>query len=91
MNGFCDDESASDESLRCLRFLVKCGADVNSRDLMKQTALHHACTKNNINVVRELLKFSATNIEVRCRIHDSHKKNVLKLSLPNIILNIERF
>ena len=59
-----NDAQDDEESLRCLKFLVEAGANVNACDSLLQTPLHHACTTNNINIVRVLLGFPEITVDV---------------------------
>lgn len=60
-----DDEYPAEESMSCLHLLVEHGAQLNSKDAMGLTPLHHACTRGNTSVVRELVNCEGIGLEVR--------------------------
>ena len=57
-----DDDAIEENS--CLKLLVENGAQVNTKDSMGLTPLHHACTRGNTPIVRELVSCSGIGLEV---------------------------
>ena len=54
-----------EDSMSCLHLLVEHGALLNAKDAMGLTPLHHACTRGNTTVVRELVNCEGIGLEVR--------------------------
>jgi len=59
-----DDELPAEESMSCLHLLVEHGAQLNAKDAMGLTPLHHACTRGNTSVVRELVNCEGIGLEI---------------------------
>ena len=52
--------------LPIVQYLIQKGANIDSKDMYKETPLHHACWKGNLTVVQYLIEKGA-NIEAKDR------------------------
>nr|XP_039268134.1 transient receptor potential cation channel subfamily A member 1 homolog isoform X2 [Styela clava] len=59
-----EDELPPEETFSCLKLLVDNGAQINAKDSMGLTPLHHACTRGNTKAVRELIECAGIGMEM---------------------------
>ncbi|CAF1140837.1 unnamed protein product, partial [Rotaria sordida] len=68
-----EKDTQADSYERVVRYLIRCGAKINARDVFDSTPLHHACERNNIQCA-EILISERADIEVcdRQKMHPLH-------------------
>ena len=59
-----EEELPPEETFSCLKLLVEHNAQVNAKDTMGLTPLHHACTRGNSKAVKELIQCVGIGLEV---------------------------